>query len=111
MSVPAQPIMIRWPNEEDGGYFKVSGFLVNQNVALAIFDRNLEVHIVEPSPDPNEYELKFASNPMFQVGGDLEQIQRDLSELTVLEFAQKYTHSDFYFSEQSITDPEFEAVE
>ena len=91
-----QPIMIRWPNEESGGHFKVPGCLVAPNTALAVFDDHLEVHLVEPSPEPWEYDLRFASNPMFYLGTDLPEIFHDLGHLTLAEFAGKYTHSDFH---------------
>lgn len=96
------PILIRWPNEESGGYFKVPGYLAGPNTALAIFDEHLEVHLVEPSPDPGEYELRFASNPMFFVGDDLPTIFHDVRHLTFVEFARKYTHSDFYQPQPAI---------
>lgn len=90
------PILIRWPNEETGGHFKVPGYLVSPNTALAVFDEHLEVHLVEPSTDPDEYELCYASNPMFYVGNDLPSIFYDLSHLTLAELACKYKHSDFH---------------
>jgi hypothetical protein len=88
-------IMIRWPNEETGGHFRVPGCLVSPNTALAIFDSHLEVHLVEATDDPNEYDLRYASNPMFYVGDDLPAIFYDIRHLTFAEFAGKYTHSDF----------------
>lgn len=89
------PVQIRWPNEEKGGWFRIPGLIVAENVALVLFDENLEVHLVEPSREPNEYELRFASHPMFYVGNDLETVLHDLQRLTIVEFAAKYTHSDF----------------
>jgi hypothetical protein len=91
-----QPIIIRWPNEEQGGHFKIQGFLVAPRTALAIFDEQVEVHLVEPTSDPGEYELQYASNPMFHVGTDLPTICYDLHHLSFAEFARKYTHSDFH---------------
>jgi hypothetical protein len=97
MTTPLQlPILIRWPNDESGGYFRVPGYLVSESTALAIFDEHLEVHLVEATPDPDEYDLRYASNPMFYVGDDLPTIFYDLRTLTMSEFACKYTHSDFY---------------
>jgi hypothetical protein len=90
------PIVIRWPNEDTGGFFKISGCLVNDNTALAIFDRHLEVHLVTPTEDPHEFELQFASNPLFYVGDDLPEIFHDLAQMSLLQFATKYTHSDYY---------------
>lgn len=62
-----QYIMIRWPNTDDGSYFRVAGLLVNENTALALFDGHIEVHLVIPSPAPNEFDLRYASNPIFRV--------------------------------------------
>src|SRR5689334_20015623 len=95
-------ILIRWPNEDSGGYFKVPGYLVSANTALAIFDEHIEVHLIDPSNDPSEYELRYASNPMFYVGDDLPAIFHDLHSLTLAQFAKKYTHSDFYLPVQTI---------
>ncbi|HEU4965318.1 MAG TPA: hypothetical protein VFV52_15940 [Bacilli bacterium] len=89
------PILIRWPNEESGGHFKVPGCLVGPNTALALFDQHLEVHLVVPSPEPHEYDLRYASNPMFYVGDDVPTIFHDLAHLTFADFTCKYTHSDF----------------
>lgn len=91
-----RPIIIRWPNEETGGYFRVPGCLVGDRTAFAIFDEHLEVHLVEPSHDPHEYELRYASNPLFYVGSDLPTVYHDLICLSFADFAGKYTHSDFY---------------
>ena len=44
---PRSIIQVRWPNEDEGGYFKVPGCLVAEGVALVIFDENIEVHLVE----------------------------------------------------------------
>jgi hypothetical protein len=68
---------------------------VSDSLALAIFDERLEVHIVERTDDPNEYDLIRASNPMFYVGEDVETVMSDISKLTVVEFARKYVHGDF----------------
>ncbi|MBL0388159.1 hypothetical protein JJB07_16195 [Tumebacillus sp. ITR2] len=95
----AQAILIRWPNEDTGGYFKVPGCLVNPNTALAIFDCHLEVHLVTPTDHPHEFDLHFASNPLFYVGDDLPEIFHDLNQLTLLEFARKYTHSEYHPTE------------
>lgn len=88
-------VQIRWPNDENGGWLRIPGLIVAENVALVLFDKNLEVHLVEPTSDLNEYALRFASHPMFHVGNDLETILRDLQHLTMIEFAATYTHSDF----------------
>ncbi|MGB8955082.1 MAG: hypothetical protein WCC10_06895 [Tumebacillaceae bacterium] len=90
------PILVRWPNEETGGHFKVPGVIVGPNTALVLFDEHLEVHLVEPSSEPHEYELRFASNPIFHAGSDLPTIFHDICHLTLAEFAGKYTHSDFH---------------
>lgn len=90
------PILIRWPNEEAGGHFKVPGCLVGPHTALALFDEHLEVHLVVPSPDCGEYDLRYASNALFYVGDDVPAIFHDLTNLTLAEFALKYTHSDFH---------------
>ncbi|KEO82518.1 hypothetical protein [Tumebacillus flagellatus] len=92
-------ILIRWPNEDTGGYFKVPGCLVDANTALAIFDAHLEVHLVTPTDHPHEFDLRFASNPLFYVGDDLPEIFHDLRRLSLLEFAGKYTHSDYHATE------------
>lgn len=89
------PILIRWPNEETGGWFKIPGVVVGLNVALAVFDEHLEIHLVSPSEEPLEYELRYASNPLFHVGQDLATLFYDVHTLTLAEFAGKYTHSDF----------------
>lgn len=39
--------------------------------------------------------LVWASNPMFHVGDDAEEVTKDVVTLTLVEFARKYTHSDF----------------
>jgi len=92
---PVQPILIRWPNDESGGYFKVPGVIVGPNKALALFDRHLEIHLVAATNDPNEYDLQYASNPMFHVGENPLDVFYDVHTLTVAEFAGKYGHSDF----------------
>ncbi|KEO81430.1 hypothetical protein [Tumebacillus flagellatus] len=97
-TVVHRPIIIRWPNEDTGGYFKISGCLINENVSLAVFDEHLEVHLVTPTEDPNEFDLNFASNPFFFVGDSFQDIYFDLTHLTVVEFASKYNHSDFHSS-------------
>ena len=88
-------IIVRWPHEEMEQDFKIPGILVNENVALTLFDEHVEVHLVEQSSTPGEYELRYASNPMFYVGNDLPTIVHDLTSLTFADFASKYTHSDF----------------
>ncbi|TCP52822.1 hypothetical protein EV586_10765 [Tumebacillus sp. BK434] len=89
-------ILIRWPNEETGGHFRIPGCLVAPNTALALFDGHVEVHLVEATGSPGEYDLRYASNPLFYVGDDLPEIFYDLRHLTLAELAGKYTHSDFY---------------
>jgi hypothetical protein len=96
-------ILIRWPNEETGGFFKIPGYLVGPNTAFALFDEHLEVHLIEPSPEQGEYELRYASNPIFYVGDDLPTIFHDIHFLTLAEFAGKYTHSDFSLQGSSIS--------
>lgn len=98
-----QLILIRWPNEETGGYFKIPGYLVGTNTALALFDQHLEIHLIEPSATLGEYELRYASNPMFYVGDDLPVIFHDIHHLTVAEFANKYSHSDFSLHRSAIS--------
>lgn len=88
-------IMIRWPNVDDGDYFRVAGLLVNESTALALFDGHIEVHLVTPTPDPNEFDLRYASNPIFHVGDDYPEIFHDIASLTIAEMAAKYSHSDF----------------
>ena len=96
MNKEARPaIQIRWPNEEKGGWYTVPGLLVAEGIALAVFDDQLEVHLVKQTSDVNEYDLQYASNPMFHVGDDLTTILNDLETLTMAEFAAKYTHCDF----------------
>lgn len=97
-----QPILIRWPNEDTGDWFKIPGCLVNDRTALAVFDRHVEVHLVAPTDDPNEFDLHYASNPLFFVGDDLPTIFHDLLHLTLLQFASKYTHSDFHQEKEGI---------
>src|SRR5690349_606402 len=99
-------ILIRWPNEEDGGYFKVPGYRIGANTALALFDEHIEVHLVDPSPDPYEYELRYASNPMFYIGDDLPTLFHDIHHLTLAEFAGKYTHSDFHLQSDPASSPD-----
>ncbi|PWK11476.1 hypothetical protein [Tumebacillus permanentifrigoris] len=94
------PIVIRWPNEDTGSYFKIPGCLVNDNTALAIFDLHLEVHLVTATDDPNEYDLQFASNPLFYVGDDLPMIFHDLAQMSLYQFASKYTHSEYFQPER-----------
>ena len=96
MNKEARPVIqIRWPNDEKGGWFTVPGLLVSEGVAFAMFDQQLEVHLVKPTSDVNEYDLKYASNPIFHVGDDLTTIFHDLENLTMVQFAAKYQHSDF----------------
>ncbi|ARU62198.1 hypothetical protein CBW65_15180 [Tumebacillus avium] len=95
-------ILIRWPNEETGGHFRIPGCLVAPNTALAIFDGHVEVHLVEAAGAPGEYDLRYASNPLFYVGSDLPEIFYDLRHLTLAELAGKYTHSDFYSPERPL---------
>ena len=96
MSKEAGPaIQIRWPNEEKGGWYTVPGLLVAEGIALAVFDDQLEVHLVKQTSDVSQYDLQYASNPMFHVGDDMSTILHDLETLTMVQFAAKYTHSDF----------------
>ncbi|MFD2170925.1 hypothetical protein [Tumebacillus lipolyticus] len=95
-------ILIRWPDEETGGHFHVPGCLVAANTALAIFDAHVEVHLVTATEDPGEYELRYASNPIFYVGNDLPTIFYDLRHLSFAELAGKYTHSDFHSPGRSL---------
>ncbi|PWK16149.1 hypothetical protein [Tumebacillus permanentifrigoris] len=90
-----QPIMIRWPNEDTGEYFKIPGCLVAEYTAIAILDNHLEIHLVTPTTDPHEFDLRFASNPFFYVGDDLPTIFHDISSLSLVDLARKYTHSEF----------------
>ena len=54
---PRSIIQVRWPNDDEGGYFKVPGCLVAEGVALVIFDENIEVHLVDATSDDDEFDL------------------------------------------------------
>jgi hypothetical protein len=87
-------IFTRLPDDE-GGYLKFPALMVSDGLAMAIFDEHLEVHLVEATDDPNEYDLVRQSNPMFYVGDDVETLMSDITKLTVIEFTWKYEHGDF----------------
>ncbi|PWK05155.1 hypothetical protein [Tumebacillus permanentifrigoris] len=95
-AISHRPITIRWPNEDTGEYFKIPGCMINENSVLALFDHHLEVHLVTPTEDPHEFDLQFASSPMFYVGDNFQDIYFDLMHLTIVEFATKYVHSDYH---------------
>lgn len=88
-------IVVRWPNDDTGSDFRVPGILVNNNVAVVLLDEHIEIHLVEITANPNEYELRYASNPLFYVGRDWPTIFTNLTMLSLAEFASKYTHSEF----------------
>jgi len=89
-------VLVRWPNDETGGYFKLPGLLIGPETALTISDCHIEVHLVTASSTPHEYNLHHASHPLFYVGNDHATIFHDLRTLPIAEFASKYVQSEFH---------------
>lgn len=83
-------IYTRLPNEDDGGYLKFPARLISKNVAFAIFDEKLEVHVVKPTTIPDEYDLIFASAPVFYVGSDATSVFEEIRMMPLVELARKY---------------------
>lgn len=98
---PIEPheVIVRWGSEtEEGGVFRLKGVRVTLDTVLAVFDGNIELHVVLPTDDPAEFELVQCFSPMFRVGEDESEwgtILSDLTTLNVVSFAKKYPHAEY----------------
>ncbi|PWK07029.1 hypothetical protein [Tumebacillus permanentifrigoris] len=95
-------VTIGWSGEHED--YKISGLLITDRAAVAVLAGNVEVCFVEQLTN-GEYELVQCVTQLFHVGVDVgmyPQVFKDIKNLSLFEFAQKYPRFDLMGDEVGI---------